>query len=249
MPVESFPTRLYQTIKAERRKSTKQATKTDRQKTTCTSGVDARAVAANGANVQVGLDMSVEGRAGYVLALVQYVDHVVAGESGQVADVAGAVLVVLAVDACLARSLDREAERAIAGAARVDHKVGLLVHRAVAKARPVRLHFGRIDRLVGVHAHLLERHVARLHLDLKRTGLARRPRAHKAVRGRLQQRLEWRLQRAACTRCQRLNEHSHLIGGELGARTERLARHHAERGRLAHHRILIERAHTRNSII
>lgn len=94
--------------------------------------------------IRVRHDDGLEGRARHVLLVEGDVDAVVAGLGGQVGDGAGAVAVVPAVNRGLARTLDGHAEATLAGAARVDHELGRLVHHAVGEARPRSAHLGRV---------------------------------------------------------------------------------------------------------
>ena len=146
-----------------------------------TLGIDARSVAFDSFYVQIGVDDRFEWRARYVNALVQYVYHVVARHCGQVAHVTRAVLVVLALDARLARTLHSQVERAVAGTACIYDKVGRLVHRALAQAGTVGLHFARIDGLVGLYSKLFDGHVAHVDLDLIRSGLGQTKFGYEAV--------------------------------------------------------------------
>lgn len=85
-----------------------------------------------------------ERRARHVLLVEGDIDAVVTGLGGQVGDGAGAVAVVPAIYRSLAGTLDGDAEAALAGAARVDHELGRLVHHAVGETRSRGAHFARV---------------------------------------------------------------------------------------------------------
>lgn len=89
-------------------------------------------------------DDGLERRARYVLFVESDVDAVIAGLGGQIGNGASAIAVVPAIYSGLAGSLDSHAEATLAGAPRVDYKLGRLVHHAVGETGTGGSHFGRI---------------------------------------------------------------------------------------------------------